>query len=70
MHKEGRIGRISLGLTIVELVGVKQRVLTVKGLDALDGTPIIDIKPVMKEFLPKERVLQPTWSNTLMEKYW
>ena len=59
-----------LGVTIVELVGVKQRVLTVKGLDALDGTPIIDIKPVMKEFLPKERVLQPTWSNTLMEKYW
>lgn len=59
-----------LGVTIVELVEVNNRVLIVKGLDAIDGTPIIDIKPVMKEFLPKGEVSQPNWSSSLMENYW
>ncbi|ALC85112.1 transcriptional regulator [Bacillus sp. FJAT-22090] len=59
-----------LGVTIVELVELKQRKLIVKGLDAINGTPIIDIKPVMKEFLPKGEVKQPEWSISLMDKYW
>ncbi|WP_107923860.1 SAM-dependent methyltransferase [Lysinibacillus parviboronicapiens] len=59
-----------LGVTIVELIDIKQRSLIVKGLDAIDGTPIIDIKPVMKEFLPKGDVKQPNWSISLMDKYW
>ncbi|MET4560163.1 tRNA-Thr(GGU) m(6)t(6)A37 methyltransferase TsaA [Lysinibacillus parviboronicapiens] len=59
-----------LGVTIVELIDIKQRTLIVKGLDAIDGTPIIDIKPVMKEFLPKGDVKQPNWSISLMDKYW
>ena len=59
-----------LGVTIVELIEVKERTLIVKGLDAIDGTPIIDMKPVMKEFLPKGEVKQPSWSNSLMENYW
>jgi tRNA-Thr(GGU) m(6)t(6)A37 methyltransferase TsaA len=59
-----------LGVTIVELIDVKQRTLIVKGLDAIDGTPIIDIKPVMKEFLPKGDVKQPNWSTSLMDRYW
>ena len=59
-----------LGVTIVELIEQKQRILIVKGLDALDGTPIIDIKPVMKEFLPKDEVRQPEWSISLMRNYW
>ena len=46
------------------------RVLKVKGLDAIDGTPIIDIKPVMKEFLPKGEIKQPNWSISLMDRYW
>ena len=44
------------------------RVLKVKGLDAIDETPINDIKPVLKEFLPKGEVSQPSWSTFLMEK--
>ncbi|MDF2066494.1 SAM-dependent methyltransferase [Bacillus sp. Cr_A10] len=59
-----------LGVTIVELVEHKQRKLIVEGLDAINGTPIIDIKPVMKEFLPKGEVKQPEWSVSLMDKYW
>ena len=34
-----------LGLTLVELVKVDRNVLTVRGLDAFDGTPVLDIKP-------------------------
>jgi tRNA-Thr(GGU) m(6)t(6)A37 methyltransferase TsaA len=59
-----------LGLTSVELLKHNGRILTVKGLDAIDGTPIIDIKPIMKEFLPKGEIRQAEWSKSLMEKYW
>ncbi|MFJ8260604.1 SAM-dependent methyltransferase [Rummeliibacillus sp. NPDC094406] len=59
-----------LGVTIVELLQVEDNRIIVKGLDAIDGTPIIDIKPVMKEFLPKGEVSQPNWSVSLMERYW
>jgi len=34
-----------LGLTVVELVAREENVLKVKGLDAIDGTPLLDIKP-------------------------
>jgi tRNA-Thr(GGU) m(6)t(6)A37 methyltransferase TsaA len=38
-----------LGLTLVQLVGVRRNVVTVKGLDALDGSPVYDIKPFEEE---------------------
>jgi tRNA-Thr(GGU) m(6)t(6)A37 methyltransferase TsaA len=59
-----------LGATIVEIVGRSGRTLTVRGLDAIDGTPVVDIKPVMAEFLPRSAVRQPTWSRELMTRYW
>jgi tRNA-Thr(GGU) m(6)t(6)A37 methyltransferase TsaA len=34
-----------LGLTLVEIVSIRKGVVTVKGLDAFDGTPVYDIKP-------------------------
>ncbi|PEJ54362.1 tRNA (N6-threonylcarbamoyladenosine(37)-N6)-methyltransferase TrmO [Bacillus sp. AFS002410] len=59
-----------LGLTTVELLKHNGRILTVKGLDAIDSTPIIDIKPIMREFLPKGEIKQAEWSKYLMKKYW
>lgn len=59
-----------LGATIVEIKGRQGRVLTVAGLDAIDGTPVLDIKPVMAEFLPRSPVRQPDWSRELMKNYW
>lgn len=59
-----------LGTTVVKLIKCEGRKLFVSGLDAIDGTPIIDIKPVMKEFLPREEVTQPDWSKQLMVNYW
>lgn len=38
-----------IGLTVVELLKVEGNVLHVKGLDAINGTPILDIKPYIKE---------------------
>lgn len=34
-----------IGVTIVELTAVEGNVLTVRGLDAINGTPVLDIKP-------------------------
>jgi tRNA (adenine37-N6)-methyltransferase len=59
-----------LGLTTVELIAVKDRSLVVKGLDAINGTPVLDIKPVLREFLPKGEVRQPEWMSELMKNYW
>lgn len=39
-----------LGLTVVSLLGVKGNILRVQGLDALDGTPVLDIKPFDQTF--------------------
>ncbi|MCM3736685.1 tRNA (N6-threonylcarbamoyladenosine(37)-N6)-methyltransferase TrmO [Bacillus cytotoxicus] len=59
-----------LGATIVKVVRREGKRLFVKGLDAIDGTPILDMKPVMKEFLPNEDVKQPDWATELMKNYW
>jgi len=59
-----------LGATVVTLLEKSESKLVVKGLDAIDGTPVIDIKPVMKEFLPKGQIIQPKWSEDLMKAYW
>jgi len=59
-----------LGSTIVTILGREGRTLRVAGLDAIDGTPVLDIKPVMQEFLPRTPVRQPPWSHELMREYW
>jgi tRNA-Thr(GGU) m(6)t(6)A37 methyltransferase TsaA len=65
---KGRPNRI--GSTMVRIVKREGRTLDVAGLDAIDGTPVLDIKPVMNEFLPREAVRQPAWSRELMANYW
>ena len=65
---KGRPNR--LRVTIVEVVRREGRTLTVTGLDAIDGTPVLDLKPVMAEFLPRTAVRQPEWSRELMRNYW
>lgn len=59
-----------LGASIVPLLGRHGREIRVLGLDALDGSPVIDLKPVMREFLPAGPVRQPSWATELMSKYW
>jgi len=59
-----------IGLAMVELVGHRDRVIRVRYLDALDGTPVLDIKPVYREFMPKTAVRQPEWVEDLLKDYW
>ena len=51
-------------------MSVDGRVLTVRALDAIDGTPVLDMKPYMTEFAPRGPVRQPPWSTELMADYW
>jgi len=59
-----------IGSTICRVVRVEGTKLFVSELDAIDGTPVLDIKPVMAEFLPRQDVRQPGWSHELMRHYW
>ena len=59
-----------IGSTICRVVRVEGTRLIVAELDAITGTPVLDIKPVMVEFLPREEVRQPDWSHELMREYW
>ena len=65
---KGRPNRI--GSTVCRILRREGRRLYVAELDAIDGTPVIDVKPVMAEFLPREPVRQPLWSHELMRDYW
>ena len=44
-----------IGLTVVELLGREGAILRVRGVDMLDGTPILDIKPYLSS-IPEERL--------------
>ncbi len=59
-----------IGSTICRILRVEGKHLFVSELDAIDGTPILDIKPVLREFLPRGEVKQPAWSHELMREYW
>jgi tRNA (adenine37-N6)-methyltransferase len=59
-----------LGVTICRIISVDGLELAVEGLDAIDGTPVLDIKPVMAGFLPRETVREPDWAAAIMADYW
>lgn len=59
-----------LGVTVCRLLAIEGTVLKVKGLDAIDGTPVLDIKPYMQGFAPREAVREPSWAAELMRDYW
>jgi tRNA-Thr(GGU) m(6)t(6)A37 methyltransferase TsaA len=60
----------AIGLTTVELIEHSGRMIRVRYLDAIDGTPVLDIKPVFREFMPKGAFRQPGWVDDLTKDYW
>jgi tRNA-Thr(GGU) m(6)t(6)A37 methyltransferase TsaA len=58
------------GITICEILKLDGLKLYVEGLDAIDGTPVLDIKPWVAEFGPRGPVRQPAWMTELMRGYW
>jgi tRNA-Thr(GGU) m(6)t(6)A37 methyltransferase TsaA len=59
-----------IGVTTCDLVGVDGHRVTVRGLDAIDGTPVLDLKPHLVEFGPRGEVREPDWVRELMAGYW
>lgn len=59
-----------LGVTVCRVLGVDGATVRVAGLDAIDGSPVLDIKPWMVEFGPRGAVHQPQWADELMRTYW
>jgi len=59
-----------LGVTVCQVLGVEGSTVRLSGLDAIDGTPVVDIKPWMVEFGPRGEVSQSSWSSELMQGYW
>jgi tRNA-Thr(GGU) m(6)t(6)A37 methyltransferase TsaA len=65
---KGRPNR--LGACVCRLERVDGLTLHVRGLDAIDATPVLDIKPVMKGFLPRGDIREPQWAAQIMREYW
>jgi tRNA (Thr-GGU) A37 N-methylase len=59
-----------IGVTVCRLVAVDGLSIEVEGLDAIEGTPVLDIKPHLREIGPKGPVRQPAWASELMAGYW
>jgi len=59
-----------LGISVCRIVAVNGLTLEVEGLDAIDSTPVIDIKPVLSGFLPRGEVREPDWAKEIMKDYW
>jgi tRNA (adenine37-N6)-methyltransferase len=59
-----------IGVSTCQLIQIDGLELTVRGLDAIDSTPVLDIKSYITEFAPNGTVRQPSWSHELMSGYW
>ena len=57
---------VLLALTLV----LRLLVVVEVAFDAIDGSPVFDLKPYMTEFAPRGEVRQPSWSRELMSGYW
>ncbi len=59
-----------IGLTICQVLKVDGTTLHLKGLDAIDGTPVLDLKPWVSDFGPRGDIREPQWMKDLMAGYW
>jgi tRNA (adenine37-N6)-methyltransferase len=60
----------AIGLTVCRVLKIEGRRLHVQGLDAIDGTPVLDIKPWVGEMGARGSLKEPEWMAELMENYW
>lgn len=59
-----------IGVSRCTLLAIDGPRIRVRGLDAIDGTPVLDIKPYMREFGPLGEVRQPQWADEVMRGYY
>lgn len=58
-----------IGIASVEIISVSNNCIKVKGLDAIEETPVLDIKPYYPIYDLKEAAVTPEWVNNLMKGY-
>jgi tRNA (Thr-GGU) A37 N-methylase len=68
--QRGRNRPSRIGVSVCRIVAVEGIAMEVEGLDAIDGTPVLDVKPVMRGFLPRGEIREPDWARQIMEHYW
>ena len=68
--QRGRNRPNRLAVSVCRIEKVEGTTLHVRGLDAIDGTPVIDIKPVMQGFAPRGDLREPDWAREIMADYW
>ena len=68
--QRGRNRPNRLGVSVCRIVEVAGHALRVQGFDAIGGTPVLDIKPVMSGFQPRGTILEPDWAKEIMATYW
>jgi len=59
-----------IAVTVCRVVKVEGVAVEVESLDAINGTPVLDIKPYLTEFGPRGPVHQPDWATQVMGDYW
>lgn len=67
--QRGRMRPNPLGVTPCEIVRVEPTGLVVRGLDAIEGTPVLDLKPYVPVFDRRDDARVPEWVGTLMRGY-
>jgi tRNA (Thr-GGU) A37 N-methylase len=70
LAQRGRNRPNRIGVSVCRVIAVDGNRVEVEGLDAINGTPVLDIKPVLKDFLPRGDVREPVWAGELMTDYW
>jgi tRNA-Thr(GGU) m(6)t(6)A37 methyltransferase TsaA len=68
--QRGKMRPNRIGVSCCRLLKIEGTRLHVEGLDAIDGTPVVDVKPTMREFGPRGEVTQPAWASELMNGYY
>jgi tRNA-Thr(GGU) m(6)t(6)A37 methyltransferase TsaA len=60
----------AIGLTRCRILDVRGLSIEVADCDAIDGTPVLDLKPWFEQYGPRGRVRQPAWADELLQGYW
>lgn len=68
--QHGRMRPNRIGASICRVLGLDGTAVDVEGLDAVDGTPLLDIKPVWSGYLPRGELREPAWAREIMTRYW
>ncbi len=68
--QRGRMRPNRIGASICRVTEVRGTSVSVQGLDAVNGTPVLDIKPVWRGYLPRTEVREPAWAGEIMASYW